>query len=274
MADLGGISSGVIDSLSFRFTGKDEARSSRGTAILASVENDYYGAKYAIDSDSKTEWRADDDGPYVIITFPGQTMIDRIFIIESKSEGYTIASVGGEYKVNITDASWTSISGVSTFPIPASGHVEFAQQLYLRQLKLTFTPATPGGYIGVRGIHACLQELFFMRTFGGSFETGNPASMTMQPAMGQAVHTTGLPCRVTAGKGKRDILNFMIPEVIGYDAVEKFEEYVEKQDEVGIITDTGRIFFGHVGSPQWTRNPTNEKYGETYNLGFSFVTVR
>jgi len=65
-----------------------------------------------------------------------------------------------------------------------------------------------------------------------------------------------------------------IPEVIGYPSVELFEDWTERQDEIGIINDRGFIFFGLLGSPTNNRNPTDERFGETYNITFPFYTVR
>ena len=260
------------DSLSFRFTGKNEARSTRGTAIIASAQEAGYEAKYAIDSDRNTEWRSSEATPYLILTFSDKATTDRIFIHESKVAEYRISDVNIAYKVNIYDAAWTNVGGIAKFPMTRSGSIEFPSMLSVRQLKLTFYPSAAG--VGVREVEACLQELYFMKSFGDSFETGNPATWQMSPDLGKTLHTTGLPCRVSVGKGKRDVIAMTIPEVIGYPSVELFEAWVERQDEIGIITDQGFIFFGLLGSPSHSRNPTDERYGETYNINFTFYTVR
>ena len=271
-ANIGQLARYYSDSLSFRFTGKNEARAARGTAIITSHEEVGYEGKYAIDSDRKTEWRSNEAEPHLILTFPNRTTIDRVFICESKDGGYKIAEVNVAYKVNVYDAAWTDVGGVTKFPMTHSGMIEFPTRLAVKQLKLTFYAAS--GYVGVREIETCLQELYFMKALGDGFETGNPSAWSMQPDLGRIVHTTGLPCRVSTGRGKRDIINMTLPEVIGYPAVELFEDWVERQDEVGIITDQGFIFFGLLGSPSHSRNPTDERFGETYNVTFPFYTVR
>ena len=262
------------DSLSFRFTGKNEARSVRGTAIIASAEEVGYEGKFAIDSDRKTEWRSNESEPYLVLTFPNATTIDRVFIYESKDANYKIAEVNIAYKVNVYDAAWTDVAGVDRFPMTHSGMIEFPTMLAIRQLKITYYAPTASGYVGAREVEACLQELYFMKSLGDGFETGNPSSWNMKPDLGRTLHTTGLPCRVSTGRGKRDIIGKTIPEVIGYPSVELFEDWVERQDEVGIITDRGFIFFGLLGSPAHSRNPTDETFGETYNITFPFFTVR
>lgn len=263
-----------IESVSFQLTGKNEARESRGTAITASAENSGYEARYAIDSDSRTEWRSDTNASYLVLTFPAATAIDRVFIHKSKDDDYQIGTVSIYYKVNITDAAWTVIPDCTNYALSNEGMVEFPTQYTIRQLKIVCNSDSATNYVGVSEIDACLQQYYFIKALGDGVETGNPSSMNMQAQIGEVMHTTGLPCKVKIGRGRRDTIPFSIPEIIGYEAVDRLEQWAESLDEVGVITDTGRIFFGIITSPSFVRNPSVPGYEETYGASFSLVCVR